>query len=83
MSHEKKVLFVITKATWGGAQKYVYDLATRLPRKEYAVAVAYGEEGKLAEMLREKSIQLHQISPLSRDIAVISDIVSFWQILRL
>ncbi len=23
-----KILYVITKANWGGAQRYVYDLAT-------------------------------------------------------
>ena len=36
----KKVLFLITKATWGGAQRYVYDLATHLPQ-DFEPVVAY------------------------------------------
>ena len=44
----KKILFVITKATWGGAQRYVFDLATHLPPEQFEVMVAYGEKGKLA-----------------------------------
>ena len=26
----RKIFYVITKSNWGGAQKYVYDLATGL-----------------------------------------------------
>src|SRR3989338_8058258 len=40
---KKKVLFLITKATWGGAQKYVYDLATHLPKDKFEPIVAFGE----------------------------------------
>ena len=36
----KKILFIITKSNWGGAQRYVYDLATSLPKEKYEVAVA-------------------------------------------
>jgi len=28
INNKKKILYCITKANWGGAQKYVYDLAT-------------------------------------------------------
>lgn len=30
MSRTKKILYIVTQAEWGGAQKYVYDLATAL-----------------------------------------------------
>ncbi len=78
---KKKVLFVITKATWGGAQKYVFDLATHLPKSEFEPVVAYGERGRLAELLEHENIKTHQISTLRRDIAVISDVSSFFKIL--
>lgn len=56
----KKILYVITKSNWGGAQRYVYDLATHLPRDEYDVGVTLGgtgeqraEAGLLEQKLKE------------------------------
>ena len=83
----KKVLYLITKATWGGAQRYVYDLATNLPKDEFEPVVAFGlpaqagEPGRLQKMLRERSIETHRINALGRDIALISDIGSFFGII--
>ncbi len=79
----KKVLFLITKATWGGAQKYVYDLATHLPKEQFEVSVAYGEPGRLLEILREKKISTHPLPALGRDVALFSDIASLFQLVRL
>lgn len=78
---KKKILFLITKATWGGAQKYVYDLATHLPIDGYVPVIAYGDSGRLSKMLAEQGIETHQIPALGRDIALVSDISSFFQIL--
>jgi len=39
---KKKILYVITKANWGGAQRYVFDLATSLPKERFEVVVAAG-----------------------------------------
>ena len=78
MTTKKKVLFLITKATWGGAQRYTYDLATNLPKNEFESIVAYGTHGKLAEDLARAGIKAHRIPPLGRNIAVISDIRSFF-----
>lgn len=33
LPRRKKVLFIITKSNFGGAQRYVYDLAMGLPRE--------------------------------------------------
>src|SRR3989344_5463782 len=78
-----KILFVITKGTWGGAQRYVYDLATNLPKENYESIVAYGALGKLTEDLSVASIRIYQIPSLARDIAFISDVKSFFEILSL
>lgn len=78
-------MFVITKSNWGGAQRYVYDLSTALPRDEFEAHVAFGQSGRLAEELREVGIITHTISALQRDISLIADIKSFfelWQIFR-
>src|SRR5690349_13323276 len=76
----KKILFIITKATFGGAQKYLYDLATHLPQDSYDVAVAYGAPGRLSDNLHDAGIRLYPIISLGRDIALISDIRSFFQL---
>ena len=57
----KKVLYVITKSNWGGAQKYVYDLATSLPKEQFEVAVALGGTGELEKKLKEADIPVLQL----------------------
>ena len=80
---KKKILFVITKSNWGGAQRYVYDLATTLPADEFGVAVAFGQPGLLAKKLEEARITTYPISSLQRDVSFSADIKSFFELLRL
>lgn len=77
----RKILFLITKATWGGAQRYVFDLATNLDQGNFEPVALYGDEGILSQKLQAAGIQAHRISALGRNIALISDISSFFQIL--
>ena len=79
----KKVLFVITKSNWGGAQRYVYDLATGLPKNEFEVEVAFGQPGLLAKKLDEARVTTYPILSLQRDISILADIKSFFELLRL
>ncbi len=54
---KKKVLYVITKSNWGGAQRYVYDLATNLSLDAYEPVVALGgtgEEGAQTGLLKTR-----------------------------
>ncbi len=80
---QKKVLFLITKGTQGGAQKYVYDLCTNLRSEEFEPEIAFGTSGKLVEDLIAQKINTHQIPSLNRDIGLFSDIKAFFQIRRL
>jgi len=73
----QKVLYVITKANWGGAQRYVYDLATGASQRGYAVLVAYGVSGKLAERLAESGIRTVHVSGMGRDIKLGSDVRAY------
>jgi glycosyltransferase involved in cell wall biosynthesis len=53
-----KLMYMITKSHWGGAQKYVYQLATSsLIRKDFDIVVVAGTEGELTEKLRKKGIK--------------------------
>lgn len=78
---KKKVTFVITKANWGGAQRYVFDLATHLPKDGYEVTVVFGTPGLLATRLQEQDIRTFCINAMQRDISIASDIQSFWELL--
>lgn len=69
-----KVLYVITKATWGGAQRYVYDLARSAREQGYEVLVAGGTEGELAERLRAAEIPVIGVPGLGRDVRLGSDV---------
>lgn len=76
---KRKVLFVITKSNWGGAQRYVFDLATNLPA-EFEASVAYGQPGLLAHKLQEAGIATHPIASLQRDVSLWADIKSFFEL---
>lgn len=71
---KKKILFVITKSNWGGAQKYVYDLATVLKGKGYSVKVALGGKGTLFDKLKESGIDTVSIPSFNRDVDLLSEI---------
>jgi len=91
MTEKKKILFAITKGNFGGAQRYVYDLATSLPKDKFEAVVACGpasakatagKEG-LAEMLQEKKIRVIELASSQRDINILKEIKTFFEILKI
>lgn len=78
-----RILYVITKANFGGAQRYVYDLATAARDKGYEVAVAYGAPGELADRLKTERIAVFPIAGLERDISLSKDISAFFSLARI
>lgn len=78
-----KVLFIITKSNWGGAQKYVYELATGLDREQFEPVVALGGKGVLAKKLRAEGVRVIYLASLERDINPLRDFASFRDLLRL
>lgn len=82
-SPRKKILFVITKSNWGGAQRYVYDLVTALPKEKFDVSVAFGQPGLLEKKLEAAHIKTHVVDSLRRDISIRSDFKSFLELLNL
>jgi glycosyltransferase involved in cell wall biosynthesis len=83
MQTRKKVLFLITKSTLGGAQQYVFDLATHLPQEEFDVSIAVGGEGALIEMLQNEGFKVHQLKHLKRDISFFDEVKTFFALLRI
>jgi glycosyltransferase involved in cell wall biosynthesis len=73
----KKIMYIITKSNWGGAQRYVFDLATNLPKDKYEPVVASGGDGKLFKKLSESEVKTISIPSLERDISLIREIRVF------
>ena len=80
ISKKTKVMFVITKSNFGGAQKYVYDLATNISKDQFEVAVVVGGSGVLIQKLNEQSVRVLPILALARDINIVSDIRAFFEL---
>src|SRR3989339_986153 len=79
----KKILFVITKSVWGGAQKYVFDMATSLPKDQFEPIVAGGGKGAMAEKIISAGLPYLEIKSFQRDISFWKEIVSFFEILKI
>jgi glycosyltransferase involved in cell wall biosynthesis len=83
MQNKKKILFLITKGNFGGAQRYVFDLATSLPKAAFDIVVACGEGGLLIEKLKEKNIRTIEIESLNRDIKIINEFKVFKNLIKI
>ena len=78
-----KILYCITKGNFGGAQRYVYDLATHMDKKEYETVVLCGEGETLPNKLIDKGIRVIRLSSLKRDIGIKNEIKSFIEIYKI
>lgn len=89
MCHKIKLLFVITKSNWGGAQRYVYDLATNMSRQCFEIRVAFGGQGEkgessgLLEMkLGNAGIPTIFIKRFMRDVSIMDDLCALVELIR-
>ncbi len=92
MLHTKiKILYVITQSEWGGAQRYVFDLATNLG-PEFEVTVAVGEPSGGRDLQHKltinneqltKKIKIVQLKYLVRNISLWDDIRAVWELRKL
>lgn len=71
------ILYVITKASWGGAQRYVLDIASAMRAEGREVAVAYGEPGLLVDKFETAGIRTIAVPALGRDVRIGKDLVAF------
>jgi glycosyltransferase involved in cell wall biosynthesis len=68
-----KIVYLITKSNWGGAQKYVYDLATSFKAKGIDTVVVFGGKDELYQKLEEAKIKTYSLSSLVRDVSLLRD----------
>ncbi len=82
MTQKKKILFAITKGNWGGAQRYVFDLATNIPRDAYDIVVACGEGERLTSKLATHNIRVIRLKALGRDVHFGKDFLAFFELMK-
>jgi len=68
MATQKRLLYVITKSNFGGAQRYVLELALAMREAGYLVKVAAGGQGELIERLEASGIATYEIMGAQREI---------------
>jgi glycosyltransferase involved in cell wall biosynthesis len=85
-----KILYVITKSNYGGAQRYVFDLATAFHRDGHEVSVALGGSGtkdagvgRLGTLLEEQGIRVIHIQNFMRDVSLAKDIGALFELTAL
>ncbi len=83
MQEKRKILYVITKGNFGGAQRYVYDLATNLPKDEFEATVVcgYKESNTLVAKLTEQNINTIILESAEREINLRKDWLTFRQLI--
>lgn len=80
--HKKPfVLHIITRASWGGAQRYVYDITT--DTKEYIQAVATESDGTLIDELRTAGVTVYPLSHVRRDVLPLHDLWTLFDVIQL
>ncbi len=78
-----KILYIITKGNWGGAQRYIFDLATSFSRPTDEVGVAVGEGNELKDRLQSAGIHVIPLPGVEREIALWNDFTTLGGLVRL
>ncbi len=80
----KKILYIITKAEpFGGAQRYVFDLATNLPKEQFQAVVTLGEGKTLEEKLQKEGVRTIHLKNSQRNISPLKDFLLFFELLKI
>ena len=79
-NERKKILYVITKSNYGGAQRYVHELAVAAKKSGHTVAIACGGDGLLVERLQKDGIQTYIIPSLVRDLGFLKEMRAFFEL---
>lgn len=80
-----KILYGITKSNFGGAQRYVYELAREAKKRGIDTAVLVGGSGVLTEKLATREVPVIALKALGRDVSLGNDLrslVGIYKVLR-
>lgn len=68
-----KIFYGITKSNFGGAQRYVFDLATGAKKAGHNVSVICGGNGPLVGKLEREHIKVFSLPQMQRDISLVDE----------
>lgn len=80
---QKRILYIITKSNFGGAQRYVFELAKRSKQEGFETAVALGGNGILKNKLEDEGIQVFSLDSAQRDISIKKEFKLLFRLLRI
>jgi glycosyltransferase involved in cell wall biosynthesis len=80
---KQKIIYVVTKGNWGGAQRYVFDLAKSLPKNKFDVLVLSGEGNILDDKLSREDIRFKKIDSFKRDVGILKELISFLNLIKI
>ncbi len=80
-----KIVYIITQATWGGAQAHLYSLIKAQVMRGNAVALVYGVEGRLSASVAKEfqDVQVVRVASLVHPIAPLSDLKAIYTLRKL
>ena len=81
---KKRILFIITQSEMGGAQRFLFNLLSRI-RDRYDISVAIGSDGgdELTGKLKNVGIEATILKSLKRNISPVKDIKACYEIKNL
>lgn len=84
INHKKRILFIITQSDFGGAQRFLLNLLSRIG-SHYDIRVALGSDGgnELTDKLKSLNIEISTLENLKRDISPVNDIKAVFEIKKL
>ena len=77
-----KIIYGITKSNFGGAQRYVFELAKEARDLGRDVSVLCGGNGTLVKKLNEENIRVISIPGFGRDMDLLNDAPRLWFIIK-
>lgn len=83
---KKRVLFVITQSEYGGAQRFLCNLISRLDQSKYEIALAAGSSQNGDFLLNQSAklgIPIKPLKNLKRDITPASDLKAVFELKRI
>lgn len=87
MNEKIKILYVITQGEWGGAQRYVFDLTTKLDSNQYEITVAIGCVSEYSDLgvklALYTNIKVNLLQHLVRNISPLQDLLAIFELKKL
>ncbi len=79
---KKRILFVVTQSEFGGAQRFLYELISRLDRNKYEILVVVGKDGddEFLEILRNVGVSTLSLRFLRRRIDPYDDFRGYLEV---